>query len=102
MIEDNTRQLLAAGLLLSYSGLCAWLWRRQRATKKPVHIKENAALVVWASQGGNAQQLAQQLHQQFLTAGQSAHCLALDQLTTDQLHSSTHIVFIVSTFGDGE
>lgn len=102
VIEDSTRQLLAAGLLLSYSGLCAWLWQRHRATQQPVRINKDAALIIWASQGGNAQQLAQQLHQQLLTAGQSAQCLALDQLTTDQLHSSTHIVFIVSTFGDGE
>lgn len=102
LVEDSTRQLIAAGLLLGYFGLCIGLWQRSRTLQWSMHIEKNDPLIVWASQSGNAQQLAQQLHQQLTTAGQSAHCLALNQLSAAQLQNSTQIVFIVSTFGDGE
>lgn len=102
LVEDSTRQLLAAGLLLGYFSLCIWLWRRQRTHQQPMHIENDNPLIVWASQSGNAQQLAQQLHLQLTTAGKSAHCLALDQLSTTQLKSARQIIFIVSTYGDGE
>lgn len=59
-------------------------------------------LIVWASQSGNAQQLAQQLHQQLINAGHTAQCFPLEQLSNTQLQNSTQIIFIVSTFGEGE
>ena len=101
IVADSTRQLMAAGLLLSYCGFCIWVWRGYRA-KQQVHTSINDQLIVWASQSGNAQQLAQQLQQQLITAGKPAHCLALDQLSTTHLQHSKQIIFIVSTFGDGE
>lgn len=104
IVEDSTRQLMAASLLLSYSGLCAWLWQwqRQRTTSTTRTDKKTDVLVVWASQSGNAQQLAEQLQQQLIDTGRSADCLPLEQLSSKQLRSNTQIVFIVSTFGDGE
>ncbi|HHX35358.1 MAG TPA: hypothetical protein GX719_08820 [Gammaproteobacteria bacterium] len=100
-MDDSLRQLLAVGLLCSYLIFCAVLWRRQR---RLVQTAQHSAetLIVWASQGGNAQQLAQQLHQHLINAQHDAHCLALDQLTPSQLQSTAQCVFIVSTFGDGE
>lgn len=101
LVDDSSRQLLAVGLLCSYLIFCAVLWRRHRRLVQPAqHSAET--LIVWASQGGNAQQLAQQLHQHLLNAKHDVQCLALDQLTPNQLQSSAHCVFIVSTFGDGE
>lgn len=102
IVADSTRQLIAAALLLSYCGFCIWVWRGYRAKPQPVHTSKNDRLIVWASQSGNAQQLAQQLQQQLITAGKPAHCLALDQLSTRHLQHSKQIIFIVSTFGDGE
>ena len=60
IVADSTRQLIAAGVLLSYCGFCIWVWRGYRA-KQPLHTSINDRLIVWASQSGNAQQLAQQL-----------------------------------------
>ena len=102
MVADSTRQLLAAGVLLSYCGFCSWIWRSYRAKQQPMSIANHTPLIVWASQSGNAQQLAEQLLQQLSNAGKPAHCLALDQLSHHQLDNSTQIIFIVSTFGEGE
>ena len=102
LVEDTSRQLLAAGLLLSYSGFCVCLWRRHKAAKIPAINNTSDALIVWASQSGNAQQLAQQLHQQLINAGRTTQCLPLEQLSSTQLQNSTQIIFIVSTFGEGE
>lgn len=102
LVDDSSRQLLAVGLLCSYLIFCAVLWRRHRRLVQPAQQGNAQILIVWASQGGNAQQLAQQLHQHLLNAKHDVQCLALDQLTPNQLQSSTRCVFIVSTFGDGE
>lgn len=102
MVADSTRQLLAAGVLLSYCGFCSWVWHAYRAKQQPVSSANNAWLIVWASQSGNAQQLAEQLQQQLSNAGKPAHCVALDQLSSSQLEHSAQIIFIVSTFGEGE
>ncbi len=102
---EHGRQLLAAGLLLSYCGFCVCLWRRHTAAKKLAVNDKNGKtdmLIVWASQSGNAQQLAQQLHQQLINAGHTAQCFPLEQLSNTQLQNSTQIIFIVSTFGEGE
>src|SRR5690554_4459494 len=98
MIADSTRQLLATGVVLSYCGFCFWIWRGYRAKQQTVSIANHNLLIVWASQSGNAQQLAEQLQQQLSNAGKPAHCLALDQLSSNQLEHSTQIIFIVSTF----
>lgn len=102
MIADSTRQLLATGVVLSYCGFCFWIWRGYRA-KQQIESKDKTNLrIVWASQSGNAQHLAEQLQQQLSAAGTSAHCLPLDQLTRKQLNNSAQIIFIVSTFAEGE
>ena len=102
MVADSTRQLLAAGVLLSYCGYCIWTWRGYRAKQRSISHATGDLLIVWASQSGNAQQLAEQLQQQLSRAGKSADCLALDQLSSSILQKSTQIIFIVSTFGEGE
>ncbi len=102
MVADSTRQLLAAGVLLSYCGFCSWVWHGYRAKQQSASSATNAGLIVWASQSGNAQQLAEQLQQQLSVAQKSANCLPLDQLTNSQLEHSAQIIFIVSTFAEGE
>src|SRR5690554_2529109 len=98
IVADHSRQLIAAGVLLSYCGCCLWTWRGYRAKS---HATADL-LIAWASQSGNAQQLAEQLQQQLSSAGKHAHCLALDQLSSSLLEKNTQIIFIVSTFGQGE
>lgn len=102
IVADSTRQLIAAGVLLSYCGCCIWTWYGYRAKQRTMSYATEDLLIVWASQSGNAQQLAEQLQQQLSRAGKSADCLALDQLSSSLLQNSTQIIFIVSTFGEGE
>ena len=102
IVADSTRQLIAAGVLLGYCGFCLGVWRGYRAKQQLDFTANDAPLIVWASQSGNAQQLAKQLQQQLTSAGKPSHCLALEQLSTSLLNNSTQVIFIVSTFGDGE
>ncbi|HAB93129.1 MAG TPA: hypothetical protein DCF43_12485, partial [Pseudomonas sp.] len=102
IVADSSRQLIAAGVLLSYCACCIGSWRGYRAKQRSISHATGDRLIVWASQSGNAQQLAQQLQQQLSQAGKPAGCLALEQLSSSLLQKSTEIIFIVSTFGEGE
>ena len=60
IVADSSRQLIAAGVLLSYCACCIGSWRGYRAKQRSISHATGDRLIVWASQSGNAQQLAQQ------------------------------------------
>src|SRR5690606_35518903 len=84
-----------------FNGLLAGMFSRVLQ----LGIEENsgpAITVLWASQTGNAETLAQTFTEQLQSAGwhvnlQSMNDYPLEQLTQDKL-----AVFITSTFGDGD
>ena len=104
LVENTSRQLLAAGLTLSYLAGCGGLWwqARQRRRPEPKRDPERSVLIAWASQSGQAEQLACQLAQTFVDAQQAAQAVPLDQLTPEYLQRCTQVILIVSTYGDGE
>ena len=59
-------------------------------------------LIGFASQSGFAEQLAWQTAGQLQTAGVPVKVQRLAEITEQDLHQSRNVLFVVSTFGDGE
>jgi sulfite reductase (NADPH) flavoprotein alpha-component len=109
----NTANLAAAaGVLLAYAGLCAFIYRaewakRQQAARDAAALAPSAhdaapMLVAFASQTGFAEQLAWQTARLLHTAGMPVRVLPLGQLTLDELARTERALFIVSTYGEGD
>jgi sulfite reductase (NADPH) flavoprotein alpha-component len=96
------REISALLIGLGYLGLCLHYWRQQRTPKGDAHNPPNALLIAYASQGGQAQQLAEQSRAQLAAPGLTAQCLPLNQLSIERLRQSARVIFVVSTYGEGE
>ncbi|KQZ80197.1 sulfite reductase subunit alpha [Rhodanobacter sp. Root561] len=119
------RWLDAALVLLAWLGLLGWLRHRQavaprKPTKmldmtagRPTAVADRAAVtpqaaadttvrVIYASQTGFAEQLAQQTLQSLQAAGMAVRLDGIDGVTVDDLRRASRVLFVVSTTGDGE
>lgn len=94
---------MALAALAIYTAACFALWwcTRQRDDELG-DSKEPPILVVWASQTGFAQQLAQRTAAQLRAAGHKTRLRAIDQVDAALLDSSRQALFIVSTTGEGD
>jgi len=92
---------LAASTRLWVDGLLAGLYSRSAAPAAMPSPEQDAprTLVVWASQTGNAQALAERCAEQL---GQGAQLRSMDQITVDELSTAGSVVWVTSTFGDGD
>ena len=86
-------------LLLSYAGLCFAKLRRPPA--KPVPAGADW-LVVYASQTGSAEFLAERTAATLATSGLHAHAIDIAALDAKTLATATRVLFIVSTYGEGD
>ncbi len=93
----------ALAALAVYALACFTLWwcTRQRDDDSG-DSNEPPVLVVWASQTGFAQQLAQRTAAQLRSAGHRTRLRAIDQVDAALLTSSQKAVFIASTTGEGD
>lgn len=94
------RELSAALIVIIYLALClhhCWPQRRHQHRAQTGEL-----LIAYASQGGQAQQLAERSCAQLLASGMPARCIALNQLSSTQLASLERLLLVVSTYGDGE
>jgi sulfite reductase (NADPH) flavoprotein alpha-component len=94
------RELSAALISITYLALClhyCWPQRRDQHTTQTGEL-----LIAYASQGGQAQLLAERSCAQLLASGMPARCIALNQLSSTQLASLERLLLVVSTYGDGE
>jgi len=96
---DPARWASAITLLAAWGGLCAATLRRPApaAASGPADW-----LVVYASQTGNADYLAQQTAATLTTGGLSARAVCISALDADTLASATRALFIASTYGEGD
>jgi len=96
---DPARWASAITLLAAWGGLCAAMLRRPApaAASGPADW-----LVVYASQTGNADYLAQQTAATLTTGGLSARAVCISALDADTLASATRALFIASTYGEGD
>jgi len=101
MTIDPMRWGSALALLAAYGGLCATLLRRPRAVPAPAP-EEGDWLVVYASQTGNAEYLAQQTAATLATGGLRARAVCMSMLDPAALTGATRALFIASTYGEGD
>jgi sulfite reductase (NADPH) flavoprotein alpha-component len=96
---DPVRWGSALALVLAYGAMCAALLRK--AT--PATAADDADwLVVYASQTGNAEYLAQQTAATLATSGLSARALCISAFDAAALGDETRVLFIASTYGEGD
>ncbi|MBE3023192.1 sulfite reductase subunit alpha [Janthinobacterium sp. GW458P] len=106
--HDTTRLALLAALSLSYAGVCLAPWLRARARRRAAAaataaLANNPAwLVAYASQTGNAEELATQTARSLQLAGIPVRLCALAELTAIDLQQAERALFLVSTYGEGD
>ncbi|WP_417796822.1 sulfite reductase subunit alpha [Stutzerimonas nitrititolerans] len=94
------REISAALVTLAYMALCLMFWRRHRQARTAPNLMADALLIAYASQGGQARELAERSAEQLREAGLSCNVLPLNSL--DSLQRVRRALFIVSTYGEGE
>lgn len=103
---DPVRLALAAGLSLAYAGVClAPLLRLRGERRAAASARLEAApdwIVAYASQTGNAEQLARQTAHTLHLAGVGVRACALSELDAAALQRAERVLFIVSTYGEGD
>lgn len=111
LTNDSTRLLLTAACFISYGLVCLPLvlrWRRQVSAAAEANRVAKAAgnesgwIVAHASQTGNAEELAQQTLATLQLAGIPARLCELSALKAADLQAAGRILFIASTYGEGD
>lgn len=110
---------MIAALALPLFGITGWMLYLDRRRKKRSNARQRAGLagsagtlpgasandkvlIVFASQSGNAEQLALRTAKALNTAGVAAVVLSIAQLGMEQLRHNRQVLFIASTFGEGD
>lgn len=93
----------ALAALVIYAIACFALWWRTRQRDDEARDGDQPpVLVVWASQTGFAQQLAQRTAAHLRAAGHRTRLRALDQVDAGLLGESHQVLFVASTTGEGD
>ncbi|OAM51595.1 sulfite reductase subunit alpha [Methylovorus sp. MM2] len=110
-ISHTANAIIVIALYLIF---CGWvIWRYKKRTAKTLLDKnrvnsdtnmrdENSILVAYASQTGNAEQLAQKTADSLNAAGLAVEIHLLSVIDAKMLHSFTRALFVVSTTGEGD
>jgi len=101
MTIDPLRWGSALALLAAYGGMCATLLRRPKTVPAPAP-EAGDWLVVYASQTGNAEYLAQQTAATLATGGLRARAVCMSWLDPAAFTGATRALFIASTYGEGD
>nr|WP_315468034.1 sulfite reductase subunit alpha [uncultured Undibacterium sp.] len=100
------RMSTVISLLISYSLFYFWIQqghkthRQTPGTKQA--LKADDILIIYASQTGYAEQLAQQTQASLQQGGMQAHLSDISQIDAQQLQQAHKILFIASTTGEGD
>ncbi len=104
----------AISVIILYLAFCGWfVWRHQQ--KAAQHLLENnlvnananmrdayCILIAYASQTGNAEQLAKKTAESLKAAGLAIELHPLSKINAVLLHTFTRALFVVSTTGEGD
>ena len=106
------RWMAAAGLVALYAALCAAVWWRERRKLRAAQAQAaslaaareglHALLVVYASQTGQAQELAEETARLLHAAGEPVQLCPVHQLTPEALAQARCALWVVSTCGEGD
>ncbi|RJG11421.1 sulfite reductase subunit alpha [Massilia cavernae] len=99
---DPVRWAGAALLLSSYAGMCLAVVCAVRKRSADAGGGEADWLVAHASQTGTGEYLAQQTADTLRAAGLAARSISVEDLDDATLRSATRILFIASTYGEGD
>ena len=105
---DALRLVLLAGLFLAYALVCLAPLLRQRDKRRAAALARAALaqgpcwIVAHASQTGNAELLAGQTAATLRLAGIAVQQSELSALTAHDLQRAERILFLVSTYGEGD
>jgi sulfite reductase (NADPH) flavoprotein alpha-component len=91
----------AALLVLAWLALCVQARRRQ-LRRRPAAAAPGDWLVLHASQTGNAEALAERTSALLATGGLAVRAASMATLDEAVLRGATRILFIVSTYGEGD
>lgn len=110
--DPTVRLAAAAALVLLYAAMCVAIWLRERRRHRAQAAQAQALasaregvqplLVVYASQTGQAEELARETARLLHTAGEPVHLCTLDQLDAGLLARSRRALFLASTYGEGD
>lgn len=100
MSADPARWGAALLLLCAYCAMCVALLRARRGT--PAGPQQADWIVAYASQTGSGEYLARQTAATLRTGGLAARSASLDTLDQAALLGSRRILFIASTYGEGD
>ena len=111
MSDMLVRALGAGATLLGYAALCSAVFVRQRRRRNASRLAAQAlagdgtiepALVLFASQTGQAESIAWETARWLDDAGTPTRVLPLDDVDAATLESATRAFFIASTYGEGD
>ena len=97
---DPGRWATVLAMLLMYAAVCAVALRGRRPA--PVQAGQADWLVVHATQTGTCELLAQRTRETLVTGGLNAHVAGMDDVGDAGLKAARRILFIVSTYGEGD
>ncbi|NGZ84167.1 sulfite reductase subunit alpha [Duganella aceris] len=106
--NDPTRLMLVAGFGVSYALVCLAPYLRTRRKRLAAQrAKAEAAaspgwIIAYASQTGNAEELAGQTLATLKLAGIPAQLSELSELCAEDLLRAERVLFLVSTYGEGD
>jgi sulfite reductase (NADPH) flavoprotein alpha-component len=108
--NDTTRLLMVAGSSVAYALVClAPYLRTRRKRLVAARAKAEAAatpdtvwIIAYASQTGNAEELAQQTAATLKLAGIPTRLAELSELSAADLQQAERVLFLVSTYGEGD
>ncbi|MET0268397.1 MAG: NADPH cytochrome P450 oxidoreductase family protein, partial [Duganella sp.] len=106
--NDPTRLMLVAGMAMSYAMVCLLPYLRERRKRLALaRSKAEAAaapgwIIAYASQTGNAEELAGQTLATLRLAGIPAQLSELSDLHAADLQNAERVLFLVSTYGEGD
>ncbi len=99
---DPVRLGSAIALSGGYLAMCAAIWRARAGARRAVSTETADWLVVHATQTGSAEYLAERTAATMATGGLSARAVCMSELDAGALKDATRVLFIVSTYGEGD
>jgi len=99
---DSVRLGGALALSGGYLAMCAAIWRARVSARRTVSTVAADWLVVYASQTGSAEYLAERSAELLSTGGLSARAVCISNLDAGALANASRVLFIASTYGEGD
>lgn len=100
---DSARWIGAGALCAAYAGMCYALWRARGRTPRAQPANDASSwLVVYASQTGSSEYLAERTAATLALGGLTAQAACISTLDRARLGRATRILFICSTYGEGD